>query len=332
MPVHSLKNKANIRMDSTDRALPQQLVLATRASRLALWQAEFVQAWLQRCYPECTVRLLPLSTRGDEILDRSLDKIGGKGLFVKALEQALLDGRADCAVHSLKDVPAELEAEFELAAILPRGDPQDAMVSPRYPHLNALPPQARVGTSSLRRIAQLSRHYPELTFVPLRGNLDTRLGKLDRVEFDAIILAAAGLVRLGLEKRIQYRLPIAECLPSAGQGTLAIEALQSRPEMRRWLAPLHHAASATLAQAERQVVRQMGGSCQVPLAVHAIQIGADLKLDARIIDPANGHYLEAEARTALHDALSAGDAVARQLISQGGMAIIDRLNAAAGKT
>ena len=220
---------------------PQRLVIATRASRLALWQAEHVRDRLRALYPACAVELLTLTTRGDQILDRTLSKVGGKGLFVKELETALLDGRADLAVHSLKDVPVDLQAPFELCAVLERADPRDAFVSNTYATLAELPAGAVVGTSSLRREAQIRARHPQLAVKPLRGNLDTRLGKLDRGDYDAIVLAAAGLERLGLGGRIRSLLDPAVSLPAAGQGALGIEIRDDRDDMRagwrRWSAP-----------------------------------------------------------------------------------------------
>jgi len=207
---------------------PATLVIATRTSRLALWQAGHVQACLQALYPDCRVSLLPMMTRGDEILDRTLSKIGGKGLFIKALETALLQGQADLAVHSLKDVPADLDATFVLPAILPRTDPFDVFVSNTYDTLDTLPAGAVVGTSSLRREAQLRQRHPHLVIRPLRGNLDTRLRKLDQGDYDGMILAAAGLQRLGLQQRVRQVLPPEQCLPAAGQGALAVETLATQ--------------------------------------------------------------------------------------------------------
>ncbi len=250
-------------------SLPQRLVIATRASRLALWQAEHVRDRLRTLYPACAVELLTLTTRGDQILDRTLSKVGGKGLFVKELETALLDGRADLAVHCLKDMPVDLQAPFELCAVLDRADPRDAFVSNRYDTLADLPAGAVVGTSSLRRESQIRARFPQLVVKPLRGNLDTRLGKLDRGEYDAIVLAAAGLNRLGLADRIRCLLDPADCLPAAGQGALSIEIRDDRDDMRAWLAPLNDATATSISLAERAVSRRLGGSCQVPLAAYA---------------------------------------------------------------
>src|SRR5699024_5932359 len=244
---------------------PSRLVIATRASRLALWQAYHVRDLLVAHYPECQVELLEMTTKGDRILDRTLSKIGGKGLFIKELETALLDGRADLAVHSLKDVPVELTSPFALPVIMPRDDPRDAFVSNQYASLADMPAGAVVGTSSLRRQAQVKHAFPQLVVTPLRGNLDTRLAKLDRGEYDAIILAAVGLKRLELSHRIRNKVSVEASLPSAGQGALGIEILESRPELAEWLAPLACANSTACSLAERAVSRALGGSCQVPL-------------------------------------------------------------------
>ncbi|MGC0049743.1 hydroxymethylbilane synthase, partial [Ralstonia pseudosolanacearum] len=248
---------------------PTKLVIASRESRLAMWQAEYVRAALQKYYPACDVSILGMTTRGDQILDRSLAKVGGKGLFVKELEVALAEGRADLAVHSLKDVPMELPPGFVLSAILEREDPRDAFVSNDYADLAALPAGAVVGTSSLRREASLRARFPHLVIQPLRGNLDTRLSKLDRGDYAAIILAAAGLKRLGLSERIRAVIAPETSLPAAGQGALGIESRVDRHDVQAWLAPLHHAPTALAVTAERAVSRQLGGSCQVPLAAFA---------------------------------------------------------------
>nr|HQU90070.1 hydroxymethylbilane synthase [Denitromonas sp.] len=215
-------------------AAPERIVIATRESRLALWQAEHVKARLEALYPACEVVLLGMTTRGDQILDRPLAKIGGKGLFVKELETALLDRRADIAVHSMKDVPMEMGPEFALVTISEREVPLDAFVSNKYESLDDMPPGAVVGTSSLRRESQLHANYPTLAVTSLRGNLDTRLRKLDEGQYDAIILAAAGLTRLGLSERIRSTLASEVSLPAAGQGALGIEALSDRPEVAAW--------------------------------------------------------------------------------------------------
>ncbi|MDM0090380.1 MULTISPECIES: hydroxymethylbilane synthase [unclassified Variovorax] len=243
------------------------IVIATRESRLALWQAEHVQALLQE--RGHTVSLLGMTTRGDQILDRSLSKVGGKGLFVKELELALEEGRADIAVHSLKDVPMDLPEGFALACVLEREDPRDAFVSPRYATLDELPQGAVVGTSSLRRVVLLRALRPDLRIEPLRGNLDTRLRKLDEGHYDAIILAAAGLMRLGLAERIRTAFAPETMLPAAGQGALGIEIRADRTDLLELLAPLASRRDGLATAAERAVSRTMGGSCSMPLAAHA---------------------------------------------------------------
>jgi hydroxymethylbilane synthase len=230
---------------------PSTLVIASRESRLAMWQAEHVRCALHKLYPSCDVKILGMTTRGDQILDRTLSKVGGKGLFVKELENALAEGRADLAVHSLKDVPMELPPGFTLSTIMEREDPRDAFVSNAYDSLAALPAGSVVGTSSLRREAMLRVRYPQLVVQPLRGNLDTRLAKLDRGDYAAIILAAAGLKRLGLGDRIRAHLDPDDSLPAAGQGALGIEIRAGRPELEAWLAPLHH---------EHTAARRRGGA------------------------------------------------------------------------
>jgi len=257
---------------------PTPIVIATRESRLALWQAEHVKALLeQRGH---TVTLLGMTTRGDQILDRSLSKVGGKGLFVKELEVALEEGRADIAVHSLKDVPMDLPEGFALACVMQREDPRDAFVSPRYANLAALPQGAVLGTSSLRRVALVRALRPDLRIEPLRGNLDTRLRKLDEGHFDAIILAAAGLKRLGLAERIRAIFEPTEMLPAAGQGALGIEVRSDRQDLIAALAPLADQATWLSVAAERAVSRAMGGSCSMPLAAHATWQGNHLRIDA----------------------------------------------------
>lgn len=304
---------------------PTRLVIATRASRLALWQAEHVQARLQALYPECDISLLKMTTRGDQILDRTLSKVGGKGLFVKELETALLDGRADLAVHSLKDVPVDLTTPFSLPVIMERDDPRDAFVSPRYRSLDDLPDGAVVGTSSLRREAQIRSRYPRLEVKPLRGNLDTRLGKLDRGEYDAIILAAAGLRRLGLQDRIRALLEPEISLPSAGQGALGIEILESRSELAGWLQPLSCPATTACALAERAVSRVLGGSCQVPLAAYAVVKDDTLQVDALVAEPDGSHIVRSQKIGPLNQAVSLGETAARELLAQGAADILARL-------
>jgi hydroxymethylbilane synthase len=264
----------------------EHVVIATRESRLALWQAEHVQAELRRRFG-AQVELLGMTTRGDQILDRALSKVGGKGLFVKELETALEEGRARLAVHSLKDVPMDLPPGFALAAIWEREDPRDAFVSPRFASLDELPPGAVVGTSSLRRVVQLLARRPDLRIEPLRGNLDTRLRKLDEGGFDAIVLAAAGLKRLGLGARIRATFEPAQMIPAAGQGALGLEVREDDQALREMLAQTIHAPTFLAAHAERAVSRALGGSCSMPLAAHATWDGTALVLDAAL-----GHAVE----------------------------------------
>jgi len=274
---------------------PTRIVIATRESRLAIWQAEHVRSQLLRLYPACRVELLGMTTRGDQILDRPLAKVGGKGLFVKELETALLDGRADIAVHSMKDVPMTLADEFALVAIGSRETPFDAFVANKYARIEELPPGSVVGTSSLRREAQLRARYPYLAVSSLRGNLDTRLRKLDAGQYDAIILAAAGLMRLGLSERIRSTLPAEVSLPAPGQGALGVEALAARAEVAAWLAPLNDPLTAACVRAERAVSRALAGSCEVPLGAYAEPHGAALHLRALVALPDGTRVIRAAA-------------------------------------
>ncbi|WP_224005724.1 hydroxymethylbilane synthase [Cupriavidus pinatubonensis] len=309
-------------------SLPHKLVIASRESRLAMWQAEYVRAALQQYYPACDVSILGMTTRGDQILDRTLSKVGGKGLFVKELEFAMAEGRADLAVHSLKDVPMELPEGFALTAVMEREDPRDALVSSIFASLDEMPAGTVVGTSSLRREAALRARYPHLVIKPLRGNLDTRLGKLDRGEYGAIILAAAGLKRLGLGDRIRALIAPEASLPAAGQGALGIEILSTRPDVAAWLAPLNHQPTALAVTAERTVSRMLGGSCQVPLAAHARWIGDQLRLDAFVAMPDGSRQTRATAAGPVTDAAAAealGESAARDLLTQGAAEILAAL-------
>ncbi|CAJ0879392.1 Porphobilinogen deaminase [Ralstonia sp. LMG 32965] len=310
---------------------PTKLVIASRESRLALWQAEHVRAALQKYYPACDVSILGMTTRGDQILDRSLAKVGGKGLFVKELEVALAEGRADLAVHSLKDVPMELPEGFALSTILEREDPRDAFVSNDYTDLASLPAGAVVGTSSLRREASLRARFPHLVIQPLRGNLDTRLGKLDRGDYAAIILAAAGLKRLGLVDRIRSTIAPEESLPAAGQGALGIEIRADREDVRACLAPLHDAPTALAVTAERAVSRILGGSCQVPLASFAQWSGAGtLRLRAFVASQDGTRKLAADGEatpSTLAEADALGVRVAQQMLAGGARDILAMLGA-----
>ena len=297
------------------------ITIATRESRLALWQAEHVRDLLQARF-DMQVTLLGMTTRGDQILDRSLSKVGGKGLFVKELEAALEDGRAQLAVHSLKDVPMDLPEGFELAAVLEREDPREAFVANRFASLAELPLGARVGTSSLRRVVQLRALRPDLRIQPLRGNLDTRLRKLDEGQYDAIVLAAAGLMRLGLAERIRARFSVDDMLPCAGQGALGIEVRTDATALRQTLAGLVHAPTAMAVQAERAVSRGLGGSCSVPLAAHAVWHGDELCLSAALGHPEHAEWplLRAELRAVARDepqARAMGEQVADMLRGAG---------------
>jgi len=305
-------------MTTPSKPLPP-LVIATRESRLALWQAEHVQTLLRARGHD--VALLGMTTKGDQILDRSLSKVGGKGLFVKELEVALEEGRAHLAVHSLKDVPMELPEGFALACVMEREDPRDAFVSPQYESLADLPQGAVVGTSSLRRQVLLQALRPDLRIEPLRGNLDTRLRKLDEGHYDAIVLAAAGLKRLGLDTRIRATFDPVHMLPAAGQGALGIEVRTERQDLIDALAPLAHLPTWLTVTAERAVSRCMGGSCSMPLAAHGRWSGSTLTLDAAWGDPegrkplvqVSGHATVAT----LADAEALGESVAAQLRAGG---------------
>ena len=307
---------------------PVRLVIASRDSRLAMWQAEYVRAALQQLYPRCDVSIVGMTTRGDQILDRALSKVGGKGLFIKELEAALLDRSADLAVHSMKDVPVDLAPEFRLAATLEREDPRDAFVSNHHASLAALPAGAVVGTSSLRREAQIRRRYPHLEIAPLRGNLDTRLKKLDAGDYAAIVLAAAGLKRLGMAERIRCMLPQTESLPAAGQGALALEILADRDDLASWVAPLDHGDSAMCVRAERAVSRALGGSCTVPLAAYAEIEGRELRLRARVASPDGRNLVEADMRCAPVDADALAAHVAADLLRRGADRILAALKVA----
>ena len=263
---------------STARVNPPSITIATRESQLALWQARHVQSILQARGHQ--VQLLGMTTRGDQILDRALSKVGGKGLFIKELEVALEEGRADIAVHSLKDVPMQLPEGFALACVMQREDPRDAFVSPHYARLEDLPQGAVVGTSSLRRQVLLHALRPDLTIEPLRGNVNTRLRKLDEGQYAAIVLAAAGLKRLGLAERIRTTFEPAQMLPAAGQGALAIEVRSDRQDLLAALAPLANHSTWLTVTAERAVSRAMGGSCSMPLAAHGQWQGGHLQLAA----------------------------------------------------
>lgn len=266
-----------------------------------MWQAEHVRDRLLALYPACDVQILGMTTRGDQILDRALSKVGGKGLFVKELEVAMEEGRADLAVHSLKDVPMDLPEGFALAAVLEREDPRDAFVSNQYASLAELPVGAVVGTSSLRRQALISARYPHLVIRPLRGNLDTRLRKLDEGEYAAIILAAAGLKRLGLPQRIRGFLATDESLPAAGQGAMAIEIRSDRRDLFAQLQALNHVETAQAVHAERAISKAFGGSCQIPLAAFATIADGQMHLRAMVATPDGARAVSAQVNGAASD-------------------------------
>lgn len=292
-----------------------------------MWQAQHVQETLRGLYPQCDVSILGMSTRGDEILDRSFAKIGGKGLFVKELENALESGAAQIAVHSMKDVPMVLPEGFVIAAITAREDARDAFVSNRFRTLDDLPRGARVGTSSLRREAQLHARRASLSVEPLRGNVQTRLRKLDEGEYDAIILAAAGLKRLGLGERIAALVSAEDSLPAPGQGALGIECLVSRPELIAALAPLQDLATAQAVTAERALSRILGGNCQVPLGAYAAFEAGALKLRGFVATVDGRQLVRAEALGSANDPEALGQTVAAMLRAQGADAILNALGA-----
>ena len=301
---------------------PKKLVIASRESMLAMWQAEHIKGRLKALYPDCEVEILGMTTRGDQILDRTLSKIGGKGLFIKELEQALQDGRADLAVHSIKDVPMELPEGFVLAAIGERASPFDAFVSNQYARLEEMPAGAIVGTSSLRREAQLRAKFPHLTIQPLRGNVQTRLSKLDNGDYDAVILAAAGLQRLGLDSRIREILSPADSLPAAGQGALGIEIPARRTDLADILRPLNHEETAACVTAERALARALGGSCQVPLAAYCVMEDGLLTLNGLVGHPDGSVIIEASAQAPAAYADALGRAVAKRLADDGAEELI----------
>ena len=308
-------------------ALPARLVIATRRSALALWQAEHVRMRLQALYPSCAIELLGLTTQGDRVTDQPLADIGGKGLFVKELEQAMHDKRADLAVHSLKDVPMDMPEGFALAAIMSREDPRDALVSGRCRALSDLPPESVVGTSSLRREAQLRERYPQLVVKPLRGNVNTRLDKLDAGQYAAIILAAAGLRRLGLAQRIAALLDPADSLPAIGQGALALECRADRADVLEALQPLADAATTRATAAERAFGRVLAGNCRTPLAAYGMERGAELWLRGLVASRDGGQVLRGE-RLATADTVDAaealGAALGAEFLQRGAAAMLER--------
>lgn len=295
----------------------KQLVIASRESALAMWQAEHIQARLQALYPGLSVSILGMTTQGDQILDKTLSKIGGKGLFVKELEVALQEGRADLAVHSMKDVPMNLPDGFELAAICTREDPRDAFVSNTFASLDELPQGSVVGTSSLRRQAQLLARRPDLEIRFLRGNVNTRLAKLDAGEYDAIILAAAGLIRLGFAERIKSAISDVDSLPAGGQGAVGIECRVADSRVQALLAPLHHEPTALRVRAERALNTRLNGGCQVPIACYATLDNDQLYLRGLVGEPQGTRLLRAEAYGPAQAPEALGVQVAEALLMQG---------------
>ena len=306
-------------------SIPKKIVIASRESALALWQAEFIKRWLIELYPQSKISILGMTTRGDQILDISLSKIGGKGLFIKELEQSMAEGRADIAVHSMKDLPMNMPPGFALAAIAEREDPRDAFVSNQYKSLEALPAGSVVGTSSLRRESQLRARFPYLQVQPLRGNVQTRLHKLDEGQYAAIILAAAGLKRLGLADRITTVLSPELSLPAVGQGALGIECLSERTDLIELMKPLHHIKTGWCVGSERAMSRELGGSCQVPLGGFAEIIEGKLVLRGFVASPDGSRMLSAQLNGDPATGETMGIRLAKDLKAQGADEILDAL-------
>lgn len=305
------------------------LRIATRESPLALWQAEHVQQLLRLTHPALEVQLVPMTTRGDQILGSTLSAIGGKGLFVKELEQAMLENRADIAVHSMKDVPAQQPEGLAMVAFLQGEDPRDALVSNAYDCLDALPQGARVGTASLRRQTQLRALRPDLQLLTLRGNVGTRLRKLDGREFDAILLAQAGLVRLGLGSRIREALDVERFIPAIGQGVIGIECRSDDARTRALLQPLHHADTTVRLRAERALNARLGGACQLPIAGHATLSDGSLTLSALVGSPDGAQMVRGHIQGPLNDAAALGERLADRLLDQGAREILQHARAMA---
>ncbi|MFI8691540.1 hydroxymethylbilane synthase [Stutzerimonas kunmingensis] len=310
--------------------MSREIRIATRKSALALWQAEYVKARLEASHPGLKVSLVPMVSRGDKLLDAPLAKIGGKGLFVKELETALMENEADIAVHSMKDVPMEFPEGLGLYCICEREDPRDAFVSNHFDDLDALPPGSVVGTSSLRRQAQLLARRPDLKIQFLRGNVNTRLAKLDAGEYDAIILAAAGLIRLGFGERIRSSISVDESLPAGGQGAVGIECRTTDSELHALLECLNHAPTATRVVAERALNKRLNGGCQVPIACYAVLEGDQLWLRGLVGQPDGTVLLHAEGRAPAADAEALGVQVAEALLDQGAEQILQAVYGEAG--
>ena len=301
------------------------LRIATRTSPLAMWQAEHVASRLQELYPDLQVEMVGMVTRGDKILDSPLSKIGGKGLFVKELEVGMLEGTADIAVHSMKDVPMEFPEGLHLPVVLQREDPRDAFVSNRYQTLDELPEGAIVGTSSLRRQTQIRAKYPHLQIRDLRGNVNTRLAKLDNGDYDAIILAAAGLIRLNFQARITAYLSTEQSLPAIGQGAIGIECRQHDARIENLLAPLSHEATQLCVRAERAMNQRLNGGCQIPVAGFAEIQGNELRMRGLIGYPDGSQVFYCEQMGDLNHPEALGIAIAEDLLTQGGAAVLQTL-------
>jgi len=310
---------------------PAKLIIASRESALAMWQAQHIQNRLQALYPDSTIEILGMTTTGDQILDTPLARIGGKGLFIKELEQALKDGRADLAVHSMKDVPMHLPEGFALAAIGKREDARDAFVSNDYSALEDLPAGSIVGTSSLRRQSQLQARFPDLKIESLRGNLQTRLRKLDEGQYAAIILAAAGLIRLGLVSRIAQYISAEHSIPAVGQGALGIEIRADRLDLLTILAPLNHPATASCIEAERGMSRALSGSCTVPLGAYAEREGDTLHMTGFVASIDGRQVLRETVSGTANEPEALGKTLAAKLIAQGADKILATLDAAPSK-
>ena len=304
---------------------PQRLRIATRESKLAMWQTEHVAARLREAHPGLAIEIVGMTTKGDRILDRPLAQVGGKGLFIKELEVALADDLADIAVHSMKDVPMELPDGFAMLPFGPREDARDAFVSLKHASLAALPAGAVVGTSSLRRECQLRRAYPSLAIKPLRGNVNTRLAKLEAGDYDAIILAAAGLKRLGFGDRIREQLPLSLALPAIGQGILAIEFRADRPDLESLLAPFVDRAALAAAQAERALGLVVVGSCEVPVGGHATVMGTSVVIEGFLGLPDGTRLVREKAEGEAADAAKLGRALGERILARGGREVLELL-------
>ena len=302
--------------------------LATRRSPLALWQAEQVAELLRQAHPGLTIEIVPMSTQGDRVQDRSLAAIGGKGLFIKELELALIERRADIAVHSMKDVPGELGDDLTIGAVLERADARDALITAGPRHIGDLVWHARVGTSSLRRQAQLLAARPDLRIEPLRGNVETRLQRLADGNLDAIVLACAGLIRLGLESRITTRLEMKDCLPAVGQGVIGVECRKDDSQTCARLKPIEHEATRIALDAERAFSRRLGGSCQSPIAAHAGLARGGLTLDGLVAEPDGSRLFRDSISGTAHEAKALGERLAERVLAAGAGALLERLRSA----